>query len=282
MSKPATKVTSPAASRTAQLIGNRPVSSGVYQRRLVAAVDSIPQTKGLGVLLVDHGRKQTLRRSGHQKPFVVIQLRDVPSKQSAMTPIKVSLQAEWLSLGLNLTGATVAWIGVVGSVAAAPETLGGSLIVTGLMWGGAVSSSIQVINSAGRIIAVYAGKARTVDWLDNQSWYSIANTSLDIIGLAGAATTAVQTVKMVRKMRTANVTIREGLGQLSRPQRRRMTEALELAGNKRATAAAINLTLKFKLLDAMGAAYGTGVSTYNGVLHQLVVWIVYPTAHSGS
>jgi hypothetical protein len=254
----------------------------VYQRRLVAAVDSLPQTKGMGVLLVDHGRKQILRPSGHEKPFVVIQLRDVPNKQPAKTPIKVSLKDEWISLGLNLTGATVAWIGVAGSVAAAPETVGGSLIVTGLMWAGAVSSTVQVLNSAGRIIAVYAGKARTVDWLDNQSWYSIANTSLDIIGLAGAATTAVQTVKMVRKMRTANVTVREGLGQLSRPQRRRLTEALELAGNKRATAAAINLTLKFKLLDALGAAYGTGVSTYNGALHQLVVWIVYPTAHSSS
>ncbi len=282
MAKPATKVTSPSASRTGRTIGNRPVSSAVYQRRLVAAVDSLPQTKGMGVLLVDHGRKQILRSSGHDKPFVVIQLRDVPNKQPAKTPIKVSLNDEWISLGLNLTGATVAWIGVAGSVAAAPETVGGSLIVTGLMWGGAVSSTVQVLNSAGRIIAVYAGKARTVDWLDDQSWYSIANTSLDIIGLAGAATTAVQTVKMVRKMRTANVTVREGLGQLSRPQRRRLTESLELAGNKRATAAAINLTLKFKLLDALGAAYGTGVSTYNGALHQLVVWIVYPTAHSGS
>ena len=94
MAKPATKVTSPSASRTGRPIGNRPVSSAVYQRRLVAAVASLPQTKGLGVLLVDHGRKQILRPSGHEKPFVVIQLRDVPNKQSAKTPIKVSFKDE--------------------------------------------------------------------------------------------------------------------------------------------------------------------------------------------
>ncbi|MES3153753.1 hypothetical protein [Sphingomonas faeni] len=57
-------------------------------------MDSLPQTKGMGVLLVDHGRKQILRPSGHEKPFVVIQQRDVPNKQPAKTPIKVSLKDE--------------------------------------------------------------------------------------------------------------------------------------------------------------------------------------------
>lgn len=41
-------------------------------------------------------------------------------------------------------------------------------------------------------------------------------------------------------------------------------------------AARVNLVLKLKLVDAFGAIYRTGTSAYNGVAHDIVVFIVHP------
>ena len=89
-------------------------------------------------------------------------------------------------LAVNLGGATLSWIGVVGTAAAAPETGGISLAGTVLMWTGAVASSTQVLNSVGRITAIYSGHGALVEKADKSRVYIITNDALDLAGIAGA------------------------------------------------------------------------------------------------
>lgn len=253
----------------------RPVASGVYARRLVAAVDSVPATRGMGVMLIDHGRLSVVRACAPDATFVVVQLRS-PSPKVVPGPERIPSGKEWLNLGLNLGGAALSWIGIAGSVAAAPETGGVSLGATVLLYGGATASSLQVVNSVGRLYAVYSGHSRWVTNLDHNAVYTRTSTALDVIGLVGAGGAVKETVATTRALGRAGSSFSEGLGALNRQQRLRLTAALELQGARRVAASRINLVLRLKLLDAFGAAYGTGTSAYGGAVHDLVVFIVDP------
>ncbi len=234
-------------------------------------MDSVPATRGMGVVLIDHGRPITLRACAPDAAFVLVQLRP-PSPAGAPAPEKISVGKEWLNLG----GATLPWIGVAGSVAAAPETGGVTLAGTVLLYGGATASSLQVVNSVGRLYAIYSGHSRWVTNLDHNAVDTRTSTALDVVSLIGAGGAAKETVATTRALGHAGSSFREGLGALNRQQRRRLTTALELQGARRVAATRINLVLRLKLLDAFGAAYGTGTSAYNRVVHDLVVFIVNP------
>ena len=84
-SSPTTRPVVPAAVRSATRIGNRPVASPVYARRLLSAVDSLPRTRGMGAMLIDHGRRTVLRASpAAGAPFVLIELK--PPTPNAVHP----------------------------------------------------------------------------------------------------------------------------------------------------------------------------------------------------
>ena len=258
------------------------ITTPSYSARLIGAVDSVPETHGMGVRLIDDNRMSVLRASPPMQPFVVIQLR--PPRAAAPGPVagpkpveEVSVGKEWLNLGLNLGGATLSWIGVAGSVAAAPETGGVSLAGTVLLYGGATASSVQVGNSVWRLWAIYHGHSRWVSQADHNAVYTRVNTGLDVVGLVGAGGAVKETVGTVRALDEAGLGIRDGLGALNRQQRLRLTGALELEGAKRVAAARINFILRLRLLNAFAAAYGTGASSYNGAVHDVVVFIVHPS-----
>lgn len=183
-----------------------PVATAAYRRRLLAAVDSVPEARGSGVVLSDHGQVAVLRAPRPGESFVVIQLRPssqarrAPSPAAAPAPEQVSVGKEWLNLALNLGGATLSWIGVVGSAAVAPETGGLSLGGTVLLYSGATASSLQVANSVTRLIAIYSGHGRWVSNLDHNSVYTRTSTTLDVIGLIGAGAAAKETVATARAL----------------------------------------------------------------------------------
>lgn len=127
-----------------------------------------------------------------------------------------------------------------------------------------------------RLVAIYSGKGHWVTAADHNAVYTRVSTALDVVGLIGAAGAAKETVATARALGEVNGSFREGLGALSRQQRMRFTQALELQGSRRVAAARINLVLKLKLLDAFGAVYGTSTSAYSGVVHDIVVFIVHP------
>ena len=258
-----------------------PPASG-YSARLLLAVDSVPQTRGLGVKVAANGQIVTLRSSPPDQPFVLIELRpplvSPQAARSAPAAPSVSVGKEWANLALNLGGATLSWIGVAGTAAVAPETGGLSLAGTALIWTGAVASTVQVGNSVARLTAIYTGHAALVEKADGMRVYTIANDALDlagILGAGGAFKEAAAADKALGKVGMGTWDVASGRA-ISRPLRRQITKALELQGAKRVAAARITLIVRLKLLDAFAAAYGVSVSSYSGGLHDIAVLIIHP------
>ena len=151
-------------------------------RELVRTVDRQPETRGLGVVLIDGRQLCRLRPQGNSGATVVYELRARPSmamvgsRNTPTTPSHplpaasvrthtTSVSAEWIGLGFNCGGAVLAWIGVVGTGALAPVTGGASAIGTVVMWGGAIAStgSARLLFTAPpTIIAV--GRTSTTPW----------------------------------------------------------------------------------------------------------------------
>ena len=160
-----------------------PPGSG-YAARLLLAIDSVPETRGLGVKVAAGGTIVTLRGSPPDQPFVLIELRPPLAPAQAATAARaastVSVGKELANLALNLGGATLSWIGVAGTAAVAPETGGLSLAGTALIWTGAVASSVQVGNSVARLTAIYTGHGALVEKVDHMRVYTIANDALDL------------------------------------------------------------------------------------------------------
>lgn len=104
------------------------IATAGYAARLLSVVDRFPETRGMGVCVVDGRRRQDIRQWRPNQSFLVVQLH--ASKAGSRAPAaaapaaQVDLTKEWINLGLNLGGATLSWIGVAGSAALAPETGG--------------------------------------------------------------------------------------------------------------------------------------------------------------
>ena len=253
-----------------------PASSARIGASLLMAIDSVPETRGLGVRLASEKGISTLRGCPAEEPYVLIELR--PPVSGGQTPPSVSVGKEWANLALNLGGATLSWVGVAGSAAVAPETGGLSLAGVALLWTGAVASSVQVGNSIFRLGAIYTGHSSTVEQADEIRAYTVITDLLDVAGIAGAGGAFKEAAAADKALGRAGFSTYDALkgGALSRPIRRRLTEALALQGAKRVAAAKITLIVRLKLLDAFAAAYGLSSSAYTGAIHDVVVFIVHP------
>ena len=262
----------------------KPPEAG-YAARLLLAVDSVLETRGLGVKVLVGGRITTLRGSSAGQPFVLINLRPPLGAQASTKPQApplpdVSVGKEWANFALNLGGATLSWIGVAGTAAVAPETGGASLIGTTFLWTGAVASSVSVGNSIARLTAIYTGHASIVAKADKMCVYTITNDVLDLAGIAGAGSAFKEAAAADKALGRVGVSTWEAASgkAFSRPMRRRITEAMALQGAKRVAAARITLIVRLKLIDAFAAAYGVSASSYAGGIHDIAVLIVHPNS----
>ena len=183
-------------------------------------------------------------------------------------------------LALNLGGATMSWLGVVGSAAAAPETGGLSTIGVAMLWTGAVASSVEVGNSVVRLTAIYTHHADKIEQADKLPIYVFANDALDaasIMGAGGAFKEAAAADKALGKVGISTYDALKG-GALSQPVRRRLTESIALQGAKRVAAAKITLIVRLRIMNAFAGVYGMSVSAYSGSIHDVVVFIVHPNS----
>ena len=256
------------------------IATASYAAKLLSVVDRFPETRGMGVCIVDGRRRQDIRQWRPGQPFLVVQLhasKAVSRVPAAAAPVaQIDLTKEWINLGLNLGGATLSWIGVAGSAALAPETGGATGVAAVVLWSGALASSAQTGNSVVRLWKIYNGESRWVTEKDHDAVYLAVNQGLDLVGLVGAGLAFKETVVTARALGRAGSSWRVGLGTLSRQQRAAITRELALQGARRIAAKRINFVLQAKLLDAFAATYGTSVSAYNGVAHDVAVWIVSP------
>ena len=255
-------------------------SADAQRGALIRAVDSVNETHGLGIALIEDMRLTRIRHQGGSGATVVFELRErratpgprhvpvVPNRSSDS-----SAASEWMGLGLNCGGAVLAWIGVVGTAALAPVTGGASGVATALLWGGALASTGQCMASSYRNANVYRGRQDINDALDHNSSYVWTMRAADGVGLLGAGGALKEVKAANAALHSAGVEWRTASGALSRPLRRRLTTALELEGAKRVATHEINRFVRQKLLDATGGVIGLIGSSTSGIIKEVAVWI---------
>ncbi len=273
-------------------------------RHLLQVVDRVAETRGLGVVLVDFGRMQRLRRpppgtatvvfERRPKPIVVPPLLARPGTRSrgrAQAPqrqrtTETSPAVEWINLGLNCGGATLAWIGVAGLASLAPATGGLSGWGAAMLYGGAAASTGQCVVSVARIANVQRGRGDVNKRWDGNRWYVRTMLAADVVGLVGAGGALKELKATNAVLRRAGYSFGRAAddGWISRPMRRALTSALELEGGKRVSGTVINRVVRQRLMDGVGGVIGLFASSYSGALNEvgsgfwdLVVWITEET-----
>lgn len=223
-----------------------------FRRSLIGVVDSVPELRGVGVVLIDTGTLHRLRPASPGEAMVVFERR-LRSQDASFAPVAPvaplttpprttaavrqrdaasSPATEWMNLGLNCGGAVLGWIGVVGMSSLAPVTGGVSGLGAVIMYGGAVAASGQCVVSVARTANIQRGRADINQRWDNNRIYFWTMLAADGVGLLGAG-------GALRELRMTNAALRDAGFSLraaqrgttiSRPMRRRLTTVLELQG----------------------------------------------------
>jgi len=276
-----------------------PIPADLDQASLLAALDRVPDLKQVRVVYFDGSQVFEIRAGSRTKGsgarvVVVYAFGDaVAPEYFGLSPQRESrLAAEVVGGVLSCSAAVIGWLVVFGSAGAAPVTGGSSAIITGLAWTASTASTAQCLNSAGRITAEVTSP-ESLDWIDDQGWYTATSDALDVLSLAGATTAGLATLRMVKIARAANPgkTTLSVLKGLQRHERKRLTEEIIRAQNpglsnsqlkqliragtypKRYTAQAISGGMKQQLLDALGATFSFAGSASAGVTRKFVVGV---------
>ena len=250
--------------------------------KLGQVVDGVPQTMGMGVVVVSDGGQQILRRPmGTAGAYVVFQFHAglIPRPANSRTGMVHNSQfwSELWGAGISCGGAVVSGVGVVGAGALAPETGGMSLPAAVLLWGGATASAAQCGVSLYRVANVARGQDGINQTMDDSPSYKATMYVLDGVGLIGAGGAVKEIAATNDALKTAGASwdMAEA-GKLTRPQRLAFTGAMEVDGVKRLSNVAISRVAKQRLLDLTGAAFGmvSSATVDGGVAHDVAIWVV--------
>lgn len=239
---------------------------------LIRAVDQIPETKGLGIVLVGNGVARTIRPTPIGGETVIFEYRPsalAPRSDHAPMPVRRTGASdpwtEWSNFGLNCGGAVLSWIGVIGAAAAAaaPATGGATVAVSAVVWAGALASSTSCSVSAYRIHDMVYNHSNNNRRLDKSNLYIYAMAGLDFVSIygdKGAFKEIVETRNILKRTGVSAQSVWDS--KLYRPQRKTLTQAFNLAGNKRVPAVLISRVVKVRLLNAIIEAAGLTASSY--------------------
>jgi hypothetical protein len=244
-------------------------------QQLLGVIDSIPEVSGMGCYVVVEGQVIKLRNANALKSSVVVEVRPPVSQGGGRGPSS-SAPGEWIGFGFSCTGMVIAWIGVIGTAAAAPVTGGASAVGTAFLWGGAMAATAQCGVSGYRINNVLRNNDAGNEMLDNNQTYVWSMRGLDALGLVTAFGAFAEVRSTYAALEEADMSFGDALGPLTRRERLVLTEALELQGARRVAAISINNVVKQRLLDGIGGLVGIGGSSVGtgGVVHDVVVWVV--------
>ena len=193
---------------------------------------------------------------------------------------------------LSCGAAVLGWVVVVGGNAAAPITGGLSATVNILGVSAAIASSAQCGNGLIRIGSEILDDGQTSDILDSQEWYHETVKAIDVISLAGAATSSLMTFKVYQMATTASSrSIIDILKGMTRPERKRLTKEIIRVNHpgvsnkllkgmvregkypKSFSSSRINTSLMLHVKDAAGATLSFSGSAFSGSVKNLVIGI---------
>lgn len=213
--------------------------------KLYRTIDSDPTIVGAGVVHISSDYQVTVLREFSQlcsiKPKRVI-LREVSgpiktadeyAELAASSPRESQLWKEAGGMVLSCSGAVISYIVAKAGIAAAPFTLGASLVLTYIAFVGTAASGAQCLNSLWRTRNELINPALN-DHYDTLRWYQAATLALDGISLAGAGSSSVATVKSVLAIRRSTGRhVTDILRPMSRQERARLTDEILLLKNPR-------------------------------------------------
>ncbi|MFV9654083.1 NAD synthetase [Pseudomonas sp. NY15366] len=269
-----------------QMLARQRIEAMIDLRKLYAAIDADPAISGAGVVYIDAKfNVVTLREftpicSIRPKRIIIREAqRNVSPQQFVQqvqsNPRESRLVAESVNTSLACAGAVLGWIAIIGGTAIVPFTGGASLVITAIGVSAAAASTAQCGIGTMRVINEINDPTRN-DELDSEEWYQNMSRALDVVSLAGVASTGA-TILRVMNMRKA-MTGRswyQSLRGLSRQERRRLTseilenrnpaltpalrKALQRSGElpKRFSTSEISSALAINIRDALSV--GTGL-----------------------
>lgn len=232
------------------------------------------------------------------RPIHVIIHEIPPSHTGNEYAVKITSQSresrligEALGTALSCGAAVLGWMVVWGGAAAVPISGGTSSAITILAYGAATASSLQCFNGLYRTASELNG-GKMNDTLDSQEWYTVTMQALDIISIAGAATSALAAFKAYQVVRSASSrSLLEILKGMSRAERKRITEEIIRVNHpkvsnrllkqmirggqypKRLSNTSINTALMLHLKDAIGATLSFSGSASSGIVRNAAIGI---------
>ncbi|MFV3404797.1 NAD synthetase [Pseudomonas sp. NY15463] len=268
-------------------------------QKLFTAVDADPGIVGAGVVWIDSEFNViTLREF---QPVCSVQpkrliLRETPrylspeqfKTQIETNPREASVLWEAFNMGLACGSAYLGWLVMLNGTMAAPFTGGASLVLTVVGYAAAAAGTAQCgVGLVRTGFEMYDPSLN--DALDGDDFYNATSMVLDVVALAGVASTAKSTVQFVlARKRATGQSWRQLTKALSRPQRKALaTELLALehpaliakqlklrqaAGTlpKRMTPTQVNAVTTTCIQDAAGGVLGlSGSSLVRGGLSQV-------------
>jgi len=276
------------------------VESQVDVRRLFQVIDADPAIAGAGVVYIESDFSVVTLREFQPVCSVApktIVLREAPRhiapiefvRELQMQPRESRLVLEAVNTAFSCTGAVISWIVGCSGTGALPFTVGASSAVVAVGYATAVASSVQCLVGARRVRNETVDPQRN-DWLDSNDWYRYTQVALDVVSLAGAGTTSLATVRLVRMTKAATgKSTTEVLRGISRQERAKLTRELlsiqhpgltskmirlkQLSGEfpKRFTPTQIRQTTITQIVDAMGASVSFAGSSLSGGLKTVAV-----------
>ncbi len=272
-----------------------PYPKGFDPKFFLQELDKKPSLVGCRVVYFDDALMSTVRPGPplSSEDLVAVVIRKggkdlLPTNAEVQRVRDERFHAELLNLGISCGGALLSWVGAVLSTGAAPVTGGLSLVITVATTAATISGYAQCGVAVYRVGAHLYDPQVTVD-LDNEQWYQILSTTMDIVGLAGAGATAASTTKAVLLMKNATgKSFANILKGLSRQERKRLTEEilrstnpglsnskmklmqLAKAAPKRYEPKAISAGIRKQLMDVIGAVGNVTGSAISGTINQAV------------
>ncbi|QNH01429.1 NAD synthetase [Pseudomonas sediminis] len=220
-----------------QMMARQRIEAMIDLRKLYAAIDADPAISGAGVVYIDSKfNSVTLREftpicSIRPKRIIIREAqRNVSPQQFVQqvqsNPRESRLVAESVNTSLACAGAVLGWIAIIGGTAIVPFTGGASLVIAAVGVSAAAASTAQCGIGTMRVLNEVNDPTRN-DELDSEEWYKNMSRALDVVSLAGVASTGATVVRVMnmRKAMTGR-SWHQSLRGLSRQERRRLTNEI--------------------------------------------------------
>ena len=220
-----------------QIMARQRIEAMIDLRKLYAAIDADPAISGAGVVYIDAKfNVVTLREftpicSIRPKRIIIREAqRNVSPQQFVQqvqsNPRESRLVAESVNTSLACAGAVLGWIAIIGGTAIVPFTGGASLVIAAVGVSAAAASTAQCGIGTMRVLNEVNDPTRN-DELDSEEWYQNMSRALDVVSLAGVASTGATVVRVMnmRKAMTGR-SWHQRLRGLSRQERRRLTNEI--------------------------------------------------------